>query len=689
MGSQITALQSTSVENDLSIKLLNEIFGPSWTSVTEIANTDSLLFELLNDFNKVVLTIVVLSFMWTMAIASANTANEGKPLGEKFSTMWVPIRAMLGVSFLVPVFGGLSMFQVSLLQGVYYSIDVANGANKLVHESLFKEVPSGVISMAEIPGLKEHSLEMGTVFLKALVTQEYYAQKEGISTTGATFTIVDDKTLLTRTAQKIMTFTTPDVENMISTAWMDAVMPTVKISCGAKAGGAQICDKRVDALATYSQQLGKVAYSIVNRSMPEPSESALNNDDQVKSFLAAATQYVANSKNIATEALKGDVGKEVQDKMDKFYNSGASKSGWLALGAYYWVGSNAMSETLQLATDLPKPDEAALSDIANFAWANGDLEAMYAKVGRLIEQADVSKTVLESIDTTDGFLWASGIADMSTSVLTSWMSGKESGKDVITSMQNIGHYIILGCNTLVTTLGAVGLSGINDKDSGSSWIGGIVSKGGLFGKVAGVMGTFLKKFGKLSLAGLLILYPLGFTLAYLLPAVPLIIWVMAVINWAISVLSLIIGSTIWAAAISLPEGDGVAGQHGRDGFMLLANCLLRPFLMVFGFVVSFLLIRFLGGFLQEIFMISSTAMNGQYSRGLVTVIATVGIFGMIVMVAAQKVYGLIVHFPDMILSYVGKNLSGSGEGQDNHKIEGMFQSLGSKGSGFLTSGKKS
>ena len=118
MATTVTALQSTSVENDLSIKLLNEIFGPNWTTVATIGNTDSLLFELLNDFNKVVLTVVVLSFMWTMAMASANTANEGKPLGEKFSTMWVPIRAMLGVSFLVPVFGGLSMFQVTLLQGV-------------------------------------------------------------------------------------------------------------------------------------------------------------------------------------------------------------------------------------------------------------------------------------------------------------------------------------------------------------------------------------------------------------------------------------------------------------------------------------------------------------------------------------------------------------------------------------------
>lgn len=687
MPSSTTPLLNTSAENDLSIKLLNGIFGQNWTSATEIGNADTILFELLDDFNKLVLTVVVISFFWTMAIASANTANEGKPLGQKFSTMWVPIRAMLGVSFLVPIFGGLSMFQVGLLQGVEFSIDVANGANKLVHEYFFKDMPSGMVAMEEIPGLKEHSLEVGKLFLKALVTQEYYAQKEGISTEGSTYTIVDDTTMFTgKLSQKIFSFNTPSVSNIGSYLWSAAVMPKVKIPCGVEAGGESICTARVNALGVYSNNLGQVAKSIVSRSLPEP--SGLNNDEQIKAFLTAAGQYVADSKNVAMEALQGEVGKEVKDKMDKFYNSGAMKSGWLMLGAYYWIGSNTMSETMQIATDLPKPDEAFLTDMADFSFANGDIDALFVKIDRIIEQADVSNSVLESIDTKKGFLGAYGLADMTTDAVTTWMSGAESGDDVITSMQGLGHWIILGCNAIVTTLGAQELTGGGDKsgDSGG-FLGSVLSKAGPAGKALGGVGNLFGKLFKLSVAGLLILYPLGFTLAYMLPAIPLIIWVMAAINWVISVLSLVIGSTIWAAAISLPEGEGVAGNHGREGFMLLANCLLRPFLMVFGFVVSFLLIRFLGGFLQEIFLISSTAMNGQYSRGVVTVIATVGIFGMIIMVAAQKIYGLIVHFPDIILNYVGKHLSGSGEGQDNQKVEGMFRSLGSKGSGFLGGGK--
>lgn len=686
MPSSTTPLQFTSTEHDLSISLLKRIFGENWTTPTEIGNSGTILFELLDDFNKLVLTVVVMSFLWTMAIASANTANEGKPLGEKFSTMWVPIRAMLGVSFLVPVFGGLSVFQVSLLQGVEFSIDIANGANQLVHERFFKDVPSGMIAMEEIPGLKEHSLDVGSLFLKALVVQEYYIQKEGIETVGSAYTVVDDKTLIKRKLdQKIFSFNTPEVSNRFSRIWSAAVMPTIKIPCNADAGGETICTARVNALGNYSKNLGNIAYSLVGRSMPMPDPTCLNNDEQVEDLLSAAGQYVTDSKDIAMEALKGPVGEEVQEKMTKFYESGASKSGWLALGSYYWVGSNAMSETLQIATDLPKPEETILTDLTDFSFANGDLDALLEKVDRLIAQADNENAVLEAIDVKSGWFNSYSLADMTTGVLTTWMSGKESGNDVITSMQNIGHWIILGCNALVTNLAFS--DGDGGDGGGSSFLGSGSSDSGSGSAMFGFLGKWGGKLLNLSAAGLLILYPLGFTLAYLLPAIPLIIWVMASINWVISVLSLVIGSTIWAAAISLPEGEGVAGNHGREGFMLLANCLLRPFLMVFGFVVSFLLIRFLGGFLQELFTISNTAMTGQYSRGLVTVIATVGIFGMIIMVAAQKIYGLIVHFPDIILSYVGKHLNGSGEGQDNQKIEGMFKSLEAKGSGFLGSGK--
>ena len=683
MATAITPLVSTDSEFDLSIKLLKNVFGESWNTATEIGNTSSLLFDLLDDFNKVVLTVVVLSFFWTMAMASANTANEGKPLGEKFSTMWVPIRAMLGVSFLVPIFGGLSMFQVSLLQGVAFSIDVANGANRMVHEQLFSDDPSEMIALEEVPGLKEHSLEVGRLFLKALVVQEYYAQKEGISTEGNTFEVVDDEALFSDTiTQKILTFNAPKVSNWASKMWTAAVMPTVKIPCDKEAGGVGICTARVNALSTFSASLGPVANAIVGRSMPEP--TGLNNDAQVTDFLKAAGKYAADNKIIAQDALKGPVGEELKGKMESFANSGATKKGWLALGAYYWVASNSTSEAMQIATDLPKPDESFLSDMTNFTMANGDVDALFLKIDRLIKQADVSNSVLESIDSKNGFLHIYTLADMTTGVLTTWMAGTENGKDVITSMQNIGHWIILSCNAIVTNAGTLEIGNSTKEDNSGS---GFLGFGGSEDKESGALSQFFGKAFKLSLAGLIILYPLGFTLAYLLPAIPLIIWIMASINWVISVLSLVIGSTIWAAAISLPDGDGVAGNHGREGFMLLANCLLRPFLMVFGFVVSFLLIRFLGGFLHELFLISSTAMNGQYSRGLVTVIATVGIFGMIIMVAVQKIYGLIVHFPDIILSYVGKHLGGAGEGQDSHKIEGMFQSLGAKGSGFLGGGK--
>jgi len=64
-------------------------------------------------------------------------------------------------------------------------------------------------------------------------------------------------------------------------------------------------------------------------------------------------------------------------------------------------------------------------------------------------------------------------------------------------------------------------------------------------------------------------YTAGFTLAYYLPAIPIIFWVLGIVGWLIMVLGAVVAAPLWAASHVLPEGEGFAGPAARQGYMLL------------------------------------------------------------------------------------------------------------------------
>lgn len=48
---------------------------------------------------------------------------------------------------------------------------------------------------------------------------------------------------------------------------------------------------------------------------------------------------------------------------------------------------------------------------------------------------------------------------------------------------------------------------------------------------------------------------------------------------------------LWASAHAVPEGEGFAGQHGKQGYMLFLNVLMRPALMVSGLFMAMFMIK--------------------------------------------------------------------------------------------------
>lgn len=90
---------------DLSIWYLGNIFGADlMTGLVDSKNLSNvhLLSVLFGIFNQIALVVGIIIIVYTVLAGTLNTAHEGKPLGEKWNSVWMPVRISAGIALLVP-----------------------------------------------------------------------------------------------------------------------------------------------------------------------------------------------------------------------------------------------------------------------------------------------------------------------------------------------------------------------------------------------------------------------------------------------------------------------------------------------------------------------------------------------------------------------------------------------------------
>lgn len=131
---------------------------------------------------------------------------------------------------------------------------------------------------------------------------------------------------------------------------------------------------------------------------------------------------------------------------------------------------------------------------------------------------------------------------------------------------------------------------------------------------------------------------------------------------------------------AVPEGEGVAGQHGKQGYMLFLAILMKPALMVFGFFLSYELIIIVGKLIGDLFGIYATGLQAGSASGPVSMIALLTILLALIVIAGHKVFGLITWLPDNVLRWVGQQVQnmdeGGAEGRTRTIFSGVFAHTG-------------
>lgn len=127
MSSQFNFFQLA--PGDQSVQYLAYLFG----SVNGVLNVNdinpksiTILGTLFNVFNTTIATIAALMIVYVTVVGVIGSAAEGEMMGRKWKSVWIPIRAVLGIALMVPAGSGYSGIQVAMMWVVVQGVGAAD-----------------------------------------------------------------------------------------------------------------------------------------------------------------------------------------------------------------------------------------------------------------------------------------------------------------------------------------------------------------------------------------------------------------------------------------------------------------------------------------------------------------------------------------------------------------------------------
>lgn len=124
------SLTFTPPPTDYSVIFLGNIFGI--VDGVLHGTGSQIMGEMFGVFNAAVLALGGIVVMYTLVVGTMNTAQEGQMLGQKWSSIWIPVRSTVGLAFLIPKSSGYCLMQVFIMwvcvQGVGAADKIWNAA---------------------------------------------------------------------------------------------------------------------------------------------------------------------------------------------------------------------------------------------------------------------------------------------------------------------------------------------------------------------------------------------------------------------------------------------------------------------------------------------------------------------------------------------------------------------------------
>jgi conjugal transfer/type IV secretion protein DotA/TraY len=649
---------TTTSSSDYSIKMIDMVLGDNWYSFLSGSSTTgagSALSAMLMRYNTMLLTVVTMLIVYTYAIGIADTAHKGKAMGEKYSTLWTPLRQAGAITALAPIpsLGGISIMQALVAWLVAMSVSLANGVWDV--GITYMSNHSGAISAPQPAQLPKTTLDgMASIAARvaSLEGQGYTNSKTAtlVCTSGGGNSLTDacsSPALIKGTS-------------IISPGALGAISSTCAGSDCAAMGGA--------INAAWSYVLNS-AVSIQNAITAGTTPSS-----------AGLTSLVSNAQSAyrvpASAALVSALSSEGTAFKTKFASTllAGKNNGWAAAGAFFYALSSDNSKVAAMSKattsyGAPPAGSSGYSDVSNSAQSIQNILDRY--IATDVGQNSLGAT-LSSTSTTSNFMspvdrWISSHVGypLLDHMLTAF-SLNGTGDPIIT-LQTDGDYLIGADEAmLVAYAGARAAIAAAGKASTSPSLWNILDPAApAITGTAGFLLSLTKTAADIILPVFYLMLGAGIILAYYLPMAPAILYSLAVIGWIILVLEAFIAAPLWAAAHAMPTGDGLTGDHGRHGYPFMMDLLMRPVLLVFALFLTLGLMSAAVEFMMV--MIKAAFVSAQSTSMVGPIGAIIGflIIAVVTYTTVNMVVNIITTMPSTVMRWFGGG-HGANTGEEKH-----------------------
>lgn len=635
---------------DISVDFLRRIFG----SVVDGRGQDgeqSVLGAAMGVFNTAVLFLGMIFVGYTTVKGTLDSAHDGVLLGKQMSEIWVPIRTLIGTSFLLPLGSGFSFLQTLVLWLALQGVGVAD----LVWQAALDEFSErGTLGHISVPDARPLAANILRAEVCMAAMNKQFAESDRPERIVAGGVVAET-----------------DAGKVVEYRWQSTARKTSAAACGALSWTRNSQESRTGRAAAASSTGAGGELSALNVApwLDLDSTSGLSDplfmahDSAVMALIGelrpVAAAIVATSRKpeagiieaaagryeaAVAAAAKAAVDRSPQIALQGFLKH-ARDGGWVLAGTWF---SHAVkvNDSIQAAVNMvpvSKPirieDLEVQETLQNYrdAIALTD-EFLLDRSGAVRRAYDVSIEDAKSLRSMDDAWRLMSVPAMAgLDALTTRIAGANTAP--VEQLRVLGNEIIVAGTALK---GAYALMAGFAGSRAADW-----SVGNVF-NISEALRTVNGSIEWTSSA----LWALGAVLAFYLPAVPTIWWVAGVVRWLAGVAEAVLAAPLMAAMHIHPGGDDLVGRAG-PGYMLILAMVIQPALLVFGLVLAGAIMYPAGALVNMMFLGMVSGITGSSGVGLIALVAWTGLYvGMMTMVI-HAAFSLVNSVPDNVMRWVG------------------------------------
>lgn len=605
------------------------------------ASPFSQLFEI---FNSAMLSLGGLIAAYVMIAGTAATAHDGEMLGKQWSSMWMPVRTMLGLAFVLPVKGGFCVIQLIVLWLATNGIGLADSVWSTYLSTWTQQTATYTSPVLDVKARALfESLVLSNVCYESV--RAYYAEgsaddqaaesqfvgqdissavgatwfsnldASGAGTVGYNFGRTGDGSTyaecgtVTATLKGTTASSAPSASAaglQTATAWLNAAPATGAIESG-----------HVDALKSMQTAADNLAKRIVSSGAIPPATMNAAIDGAVQAYEATV-----NAKaNAAFSAAMG-TGQLA---------SSLAADGFVVSGAEYAALGRMKSDVNASVSNVPTAVDGMTTGQSRWSFFDNQADSDVKRAKSLLDAANTQAAAKhgggggeDKFSKIINVFAGQGFTAVTDPNEDPMMRAYDVGQGLITTVQSAG----------VAAAGVMGLAAI--PAAGQVVVAASALFGGLFTFIASCL-----------------LVP-AFMLCFVLPMMPFFAVALAAFGWLVMLFESLVAAPLWMITFLGPNHgtDGVGSQ--KQGLMMLLSLTLRPALMTLGVCGAYILMQPIGLFANTMFGVAWGATGG--GGGLFELVRMIGgaiLFMMFLFQCVRFCLKLITSVPDNVLDWIG------------------------------------